>query len=85
MEPTFTVAMRGYDRQQVDDYTATLRRMLDDAQRRAYAAAEAQAAADRERRVDEILAKISRQGADSLTSRERRTLEEATAARRSRR
>lgn len=42
MEPTFTVAMRGYDRQQVDDYTATLRRMLDDAQRRAYDAAEAQ-------------------------------------------
>ncbi len=47
MEPTFTVGMRGYDRQQVDDYTATLRRMLEDAQRRAYAAAEAQAAAER--------------------------------------
>ncbi len=48
------------------------------------AAAEAQAAAAIERQLDEILAKISREGKDSLTSREKRILEQATAAKRGR-
>ena len=51
-------------------------------ERRARAASEALAAT--ERQVDEILAKISREGKDSLTARERRILEQATAAKRAR-
>ena len=46
------------------------------------ARAEAEAAAAMERQVDEILAKISREGKDSLTAREKRILERATAAKR---
>lgn len=34
-EPTFSTAMRGYDRVQVDEYTAHLRQLLDEAERRA--------------------------------------------------
>ncbi len=46
--------------------------------------AEAEAAEARERQVDEILAKISREGKDSLTAREKRVLQQATAAKRGR-
>jgi Zn-dependent protease len=43
-------------------------------------AAEAERAADMEREVDGILAKISREGRDSLSAHEKRVLERATAA-----
>ena len=44
------------------------------------AQAQAQRAAAAEREVDEVLAKISREGRDSLSAREKRILEQATAA-----
>jgi DivIVA domain-containing protein len=34
-QPTFSTAMRGYDRTQVDEYTARLRQLLDEAEQRA--------------------------------------------------
>lgn len=34
LQPSFSVQLRGYDREEVDEYAATLRRMLDEARRR---------------------------------------------------
>lgn len=42
LHPTFSIAMRGYDRSEVDTYTSRLLRMLDDAQRVATRAGAAQ-------------------------------------------
>lgn len=44
LQPSFTTAMRGYDRAQVDEYTTRLRKMLSDAQQRAAAAQRAEEA-----------------------------------------
>jgi cell division septum initiation protein DivIVA len=56
--PEFTLALRGYDREQVDAYAATMQRLLEEAERRAHDAESRLARGDADSRYTGRLAAI---------------------------